>query len=166
MKIIFLDFDGVLNTADWYRQMTHDTAFDDYGTVFDPHAVANLKKVVDDTGADIVVSSSWKELGLATMLEMWEERRLPGRVVGMTPTYIDEEMLLNADLTNMDFMNGRGSEIKGWLQLHGKEVSHYVILDDMDDMLPEQQPHLVLTDPEVGITKEDADMAIQILNNH
>jgi hypothetical protein len=34
----------------------------------------------------------------------------------------------------------------------------------MDNFLPEQKSHFVLTDPEVGITDEDADKAIKILN--
>jgi hypothetical protein len=55
-------------------------------------------------------------------------------------------------------------EIKEWLDKHGKKVSHYVIIDDMDNFLPEQKSHFVLTDPEVGITDEDADKAIKILN--
>ncbi len=164
-KIIFLDFDGVLNTGSWYRQLDKQLRYDEYGTVFDPNAVANLGRVIEATGADIVISSSWKELGLSSMEEMWEERNLPGRVIGITPTYIDDEMLLTADLSTMDFLNGRGSEIKEWLSKHGKDVSHYVIFDDVDDILPEQQNHFIQTDPEVGISKKDADMAISILNN-
>ncbi len=164
MKIIFLDFDGVMNTGQWYRQLDENAKSDAYATVFDPNAVANLAKIIEATGADIVISSSWKAMGLTTMREMWKERRLPGRVIGITPTYIDNEMLLNADLSNMDFHHGRGEEIKGWLLLHGKEVSHYVIFDDIDDVLPEQEAHLIQTDPEVGISEKDTDVAIFILN--
>ncbi len=164
-KIIFLDLDGVLNTASWYRQLDSKSRHDEYGTAFDPQSVANLGKVIEATGADIVISSSWKALGLGVMQEMWEVRHLPGKVVGITPTYIDDEMLLNADLSNMDFLNGRGTEIKRWLSKRGKDVSHYVIIDDMDDMLSEQKSHFVQTDPEIGISDMDVDMAILILKN-
>jgi hypothetical protein len=58
----------------------------------------------------------------------------------------------------------RGMEVQEWLNTKGKKVSHYVILDDMDNMLPEQQNHFVQTNPEVGITEEDAEKAIAILN--
>ncbi len=44
------------------------------------------------------------------------------------------------------------------------EVSNYVIIDDFDDMLPEQEDHVVLTDTLIGITKWDAAKAIKILN--
>ena len=46
---------------------------------------------------------------------------------------------------------------------YGKRVSNYAIIDDMDNMLPEQQSHFVKTNPEVGITAEDADKIITIL---
>ena len=49
--------------------------------------------------------------------------------------------------------------VKAW-----KACSNYVIIDDMDNMLPEQQSHFVQTNPEVGITKEDSEKAIIILN--
>jgi phage terminase large subunit-like protein len=64
----------------------------------------------------------------------------------------------------MDIYNIRGQEIKEWLMLYGKEVSHYVIFDDMDDILPEQEEHFVWTDPNEGITEWDATKAIAILS--
>ena len=62
MKIIFLDFDGVMDTA-YYDHMLSKQGLPDndlYGTVFDPNCVHNLRRIIDNTGADIVVSSSWK----------------------------------------------------------------------------------------------------------
>ena len=73
-------------------------------------------------------------------------------------------MLLNADLDHMELFSIRGTEIKEWLTKHGKHVSHYAIIDDMDNMLTEQRLHFVKTDPEIGITVEDAEKAIMILN--
>lgn len=61
-KIIFLDFDGVLNTE--YNQnllMYHGKSWKDkYGAFFDPETVAELKRIVEETNADIVIESSWK----------------------------------------------------------------------------------------------------------
>jgi hypothetical protein len=163
-KVIFLDIDGVLNTKWWYTQMNRNTPKDKYGYAFDPNAVSNLKKILDQTGADIVISSSWKSFGYSELEEMWEERGLPGKLIGITPNSVSDEMLLNADLDNMELFSIRGMEIKEWLDKHGRNVSHYVIIDDMDNFLPDQQPYFVQTNPEVGITKEDIDMAIKILN--
>ena len=158
-KVIFLDIDGVLNTNWWYTQMDRNTPKDKYGYAFDPKAVANLKRIVEETGADIVISSSWKCLGLTQMEEMWNDRNLPGKIIGITPNSVSDELLLHADIDSMELFHIRGEEIKEWLTKHGKRVSNYAIIDDMDNMLPEQQSHFVQTNPEVGITKEDSEKA-------
>ena len=163
-KVIFLDIDGVLNTNWWYTQMDRNTPKDKYGYAFDPKAVANLKRIVEETGADIVISSSWKCLGLTQMEEMWNDRNLPGKIIGITPNSVSDELLLHADIDSMELFHIRGEEIKEWLTKHGKRVSNYAIIDDMDNMLPEQQSHFVQTNPEVGIKKEDSEKAIIILN--
>ena len=165
MKVIFLDIDGVLNTGWWYTQMDRNTPKDKYGYAFDPNSVANLKKIIDETGADIVISSSWKSFGLSELEEMWQDRGLPGKLIGITPNSVSDEMLLNADLDHMELFSIRGMEIKEWLTNHGKRVSNYVIIDDMDNMLSEQKPHFVRTNSEVGITNEDAEKAIEIIKS-
>ena len=101
MKVIFLDIDGVLNTGWWYTQMDKNTPKDKYGYAFDPNSVANLKKIIDETGADIVISSSWKSFGLSELEEMWQDRGLPGKLIGITPNSVSDEMLLNADLDHV-----------------------------------------------------------------
>ena len=164
MKVLFLDIDGVLNTKYWYTQVNRNTPKDKYGYAFDPNAVANLKRIVEESGADIVISSSWKCMGLSQMDDMWRDRSLPGKIIGITPNSVSDEMLLNADIDSIELFHIRGEEIKEWLTTHGKYVSHYVIIDDMDNMLPEQQSHFVKTNPEVGITGDDVERSITILN--
>lgn len=163
-KVLFLDIDGVLNTKWWYTQMDKSTPKDKYGYAFDPIAVANLKKILDETGADIVISSSWKCMGLSQLEEMWEERGLPGKIIGITPNSVSDELLLNADIDNMELFHIRGTEIREWLMNNSKSVSNYAILDDMDNMLPEQEAHFVWIDPDIGITDGNAVQTIMILN--
>ena len=163
MKVIFLDIDGVLNTQDWHGRMTKDTPRDEFGWVFDPVAVENLGHVVKETGASIIISSSWKFLGLAKLREMWKIRNLPGTILDITPNTVSDEVLLNANLDEMELGVCRGNEIKEWLSKHKGEVSNYVIIDDFDDLLPEQDDHVVLTDTLIGITEFDAEKAIAIL---
>ena len=55
-KVIFLDFDGVLNPKWWNRGKPSDK----YGVLFEAKSVACLRKIINETGADIVISSSWK----------------------------------------------------------------------------------------------------------
>jgi len=166
-KILFLDIDGVLNTALWYGPKDNKAPKDKWGYTFDPMSVANLKRIVDETGAEIVISSSWKCIGLPMLRRMWKARKLPGRIIDATPDCMCDEGMLNMDVDFdlIDIGASRGYEIREWLSRHGEQVSHYAILDDMYEMLPEQQSHLVMTDSETGITDEDADRVIEILNS-
>lgn len=164
-KVLFLDIDGVLNTERQHNRCMDEgeVYVDNFGYAFDPIAVINLKKIIDDTGADIVISSSWKFWGLSTMQKLWASRDLPGKIIDVTPNTMSDEMLLEIDLSYMELPAGKGSEIKEWLDTKGSEVTHYAILDDVPDILPEQDSHFVQIDPRIGITKEDANQVIEIL---
>ena len=163
-KVIFLDIDGVLNTARWHSKADRNNLQDEYGYTFDPIAVANLAKIITETGADIVISSTWKCMGLSEMLDMWNDRGLPGKIIDSTPNSVSDEMLLTVNLDEIEMTHIRGCEVKEWLDTKGKKVSHYAILDDMDNFLPEQKDHFVLINPEVGITEEDVRKVINIFN--
>ena len=163
-KIIFLDIDGVLNSGRWFAKIGGEPDADGYGISFDPVAVDCLGRIISETGAEIVISSSWKWLGLDTMRNMWKDRNLPGKIIGITPNSVSDELLIDADIDSMELFHIRGEEIKEWLKKHGKRVCNYVIIDDMDNMLPGQQSHFVQTNPEMGITEDDAEKAIAILN--
>lgn len=150
-KILFLDFDGVLNTEHYQGLLQYQgkTWQDEHGAFFDPNAVKQLKRIIDATDADIVVESSWKYLGLEAMQEMWAVRNLPGRVIDITPSSVGDN---------------KGVEIASWLSEHAIQDTHYVIIDDEYVILDSQSSHFVLTNPYEGITKEQADRAISILN--
>ena len=151
-RIIFLDFDGVLNT-EYYQgllQFQGKQWQDQYGAFFDPRAVRQLKRVIDATGADIVVESSWKYLGLEAMQELWRVRNLPGRVIDITPSLTD-----NAS---------KGEEIAAWLSEYATPDTRYVIIDDEYVVLDSQIPYFILTNPYEGLTEEQANRAISILH--
>ena len=152
-KFIFLDFDGVLNT-EYYQgllQFQGKQWQDQYGAFFDPRAVRQLKRVIDTTDADIVVESSWKYLGLEAMQELWRVRNLPGRVIDITPSLTD-----NAS---------KGEEIAAWLSEYATPDTRYVIIDDEYVVLDSQIPYFILTNPYEGLTEEQADRAMLILNS-
>ena len=151
-RIIFLDFDGVLNT-EYYQgllQFQGKQWQDQYGAFFDPKAVRQLKRIIDATGADIVVESSWKYLGLEAMQELWRVRNLPGRVIDITPSLTG-----NAS---------KGEEIAAWLSEHATLDTPYVIIDDEYVVLDTQIPYFIWTNPYEGLTEEQADRAISILH--
>ena len=150
--VIFLDFDGVLNTEQYQARLAIEgkPKKDAWGPLFDPRAVANLQKIVEATDARIVISSSWRYIHkLGSLRMMWEVRELPGEIIGTIPcgaTYIS-----------------RGEDIECWLDKYGRP--DYVIIDDLDDFSPAQHDRYIETNPIVGITDADAQKAIEILNS-
>ena len=167
-KIIFLDFDGVLNTEHHQRQLLYERKAwqDKYGTCFDPEAVKQLQTIVDMTHADIVIESSWKYLGLEAMQDMWKDRQLPGKVIGITPSAISDNILLSTDLDVLDssMLHCKGAEIASWLHENNMQEVPYVIIDDEYVILESQLPHFILTNPYDGLIEELAMRAIGILN--
>jgi hypothetical protein len=124
----------------------------------DPRAVERLNRIVDATGARIVISSSWRHaFSRDEISAMLRDRgfRHPDSVIDVTPSLLAQ----------------RGEEVAKWLggldesrRLGGEGSDGYVILDDSTDFdSQELRDHMVLTDPEVGLTDSDVQRAIQIL---
>lgn len=168
-KIIFLDFDGVLNTEKYQTRLREEgkPRWDDYGQLFDPEAVANLKMVIDTVpDALLVINSSWKLEGLDRVKELWKTRCLPGIIHSCTPDYVPD--LMNINFENYDIiamLAGKGNDVKQWMDKNVSEGCQYVIFDDMPSFFPDQKEHLICTDPRFGITAMDAMRAIEILTN-
>lgn len=140
MKIVFLDFDGVMNK---FRQYSKDQDSD-----IDPEAVQLLNELLTDTGANVVISSSWRKytpMGRIIELLIYNGFKYPERIIGFTPI----------------FGHSRGDEIRLWLkQVTG--VESFVILDDTDDM-GNLFPKFVRTIAADGLTRKDIEKAREIL---
>lgn len=153
-KIIFLDFDGVMDTLRYFDILESKgrSICDKYGSIFDPICVDNLRHIIDVTNACIVVSSSWKYfMSLQDLEEMWKERALPGEVIGMTP---------------FELRNHRGYEIEAWLDMQ-EQKPEYVIIDDLpqEEFNKDQISHLAIAHPQNGLDIVTAKRAIEILTN-
>lgn len=161
-KIIFLDIDGVLNVYSQGR--------DEYGSTFHQHFVDNLKRIVDETGAKIVMSSTWRFAGLEKMKQMWIDRNLPGELIDVT---VDCVQIVDEGRAEFYDTVERGHEVEQWLD-ENPGVKSYVILDDDNDFLTHQRGNFVRTanninhpdcvDIGYGLTSECANKAIRILN--
>lgn len=170
MRVIFLDFDGVLNTEKYQAQLRAEgrPGWDDFGMLFDPEAVANLKRILDSVpDVRIVVSSSWKVNGIDELRLMWAERGLSGTLHDVTPTVFCED-LLTVDLSDPDNIRkieglGKGREINSWLQRKAESDCRYVIFDDLAEFTGELARHYIPVNPETGITEDDARYAIKML---
>ena len=157
MKVIFLDIDGVLNSTEFLKQNPNAKGFT--AEQIDPEAVARLDKIVRATGAKIVISSSWRHsVGVSKMQHiLWSKGLSTFRnIIDRTPI-------------NMD---NRGQEIQDWLELdperervdpNHEPIEAFAILDDNNDMLPDQQDHMVHTNGEIGLTDDDVVEAISVL---
>jgi len=145
MKYILLDFDGVLTSESWTRQCIFECRRENMFGLdwFDPVCLQALQTIVDATGAGIVVSSSWRELGDDNLQMLWAFTPMPGRFLGTTPIWI---------LTKRE-------AIEKWIQKHQEDK--YVILDDDSLGFANQ----VKTDIRIGLTNEKALKAISILND-
>lgn len=154
MKIIFLDFDGVMDTDSHLDYLNEQglPGGDKFGLAFDPKCVSNLKEIIDATGADIVISSTWREdMTYEEILEMWKFRNLPGFVTDVTPV--------------LRFRN-RGDEIDAWLTECSNKNVRYVIIDDMHWNLfnRHQLRYFLRTSPYIGIDDWVVQEAIRLLN--
>lgn len=168
-RIIFLDFDGVLNTEHHQNFLYYERKAwqDEHGALFDPEAVEQLRHIINATHADIVVESSWKHLGLEAMQQIWQARNMPGRVIDITPSTVSDNWLLTANLKDLDPTMGhcKGMEIASWLSDHANKDTRYVIIDDEYVILDSQLPHFILTKSYNGITEDVANRAISILTS-
>ena len=155
-KYIFLDIDGILNTG---RSDHLDPAR--YGHHFDNGAVQNLRRIIDCTGAVIVISSSWRHMGMSKLQELWSKWNLPGELAGCTPGCWGDSRTFNS----------RGEEIQHWLKYNAMKFSNttfrYVIIDDFDksEAIEGQEDKWITANPHFGLSSVNAIDAINILND-
>lgn len=158
-KLIFLDIDGVLNVETYHYLEENDvwvcpeageTEFPLlYGDQpLNSRCLKNLQTLVDNTRADIVISSSWRILyPISSLSKMFKEVGLKINIVGET-----------RNLSNCI----RGEEVESYLD--NINYKNYVIIDDSTDFYAWQKPCLVNTDPGFGLSEIDVAKAIRILN--
>jgi hypothetical protein len=151
MKVIFLDHDGVIclsrnwggRAKKWskYRSANPESSsdkmdapvevrFDD----FDEKAIRVLNKILEETGAEIVVSSDWKRwANVEEMGEYYEAKGISKKPIDFTPdlgkcTWYTNEVWVW--LPKWDAEMSRVIEIKQYLHDH-PEITHWVAVDDL-----------------------------------
>ncbi|BAL83067.1 hypothetical protein SELR_13590 [Selenomonas ruminantium subsp. lactilytica TAM6421] len=142
INVIFLDVDGVLNSAKDGYSIKLST---------DLH-LKLLKRIVKATKAKIVLSSSWR-IGWTpasrNLLNRFKDFGL--EIMDCTPKLPE---------------SCRGDEIKQWLNDSEYEIGRFVILDDEADMAEFTAANLVQTDTKVGLQEKDAIRCIKMLKGH
>ena len=153
MKCIFLDHDGVIclstnwggRTKKWskYRSENPESSsdkldapvevrFDD----FDEKAVRILNQILEETGAEIVVSSDWKRwANVEEMGEYYESKGIIRKPIALTPdlgdcTWENEDRENWVWSPRWDLEMSRVVEIRQYLHDH-PEITHWVAIDDL-----------------------------------
>lgn len=176
-RVIFLDIDGVMNSQRYYTECTPEQVsvyHDKYGVGFDPVSERLLNALIEETWAEVIISSTWRLSGLNVMREMWRDRRMFGEMAGVTPNFDIKPIEANMSAP-------RGCEIAWYIdknygfqhrtydapflkETHDKcELFSYVIIDDDFDMLYCQRNNFVKCDPMVGFTEREYALAKKIL---
>lgn len=135
-KALFLDIDGVLNS-----ERTKNPRKFPY--VVDERNLKWLRRIIAETGARIVLISTWRY----DPIGLFAAKRAGIRFSGITP-----------DLPRRP----RRDEITEWLKGH-RAVTRYAVLDDEDnqlDALPLFQPN-----PKHGVNAAVARAVVRYLNN-
>jgi len=151
MKVVFLDFDGVINNI-------HKNE------MIDKKAVDELRKVIKKTGAKVVVTSFRKNELLESDNKKLEETTYyrnflkPLKAMGIdfydyTP-YIEEK----------DIKTRREKEIIRYLE-HHKEIEEYVIIED-DFLMQTLYDHQVWISNSEGFSSKYVLPTIEILNGN
>ena len=149
MKVIFLDFDGVLNSAKYLARVGGE------GMVIDPVRMDLLQKIVKATGAKIVLSTSWRE--------HWSEDPAECDGIGSLISSIFRAHGLQILGKTPQRPAGREHQIKCWLDAH-PETESFVVLDDMLLYADYLEGHFVKTSNHFdGLDESDTARAIAIL---
>lgn len=135
---IFLDIDGVLVSGECMHRYQH-------GEEFDLRATRQLRRLIKQTGAQIVVSSAWRWRGFDALQKKFAQ-----------------EKLLIHDLLDLED-DSRGDLIRHWCREHSVLASQFVILDDEEFQLEGLLHRLVRTDFNRGMTAADRRRVVQML---
>ena len=149
MKVIFLDFDGVLNNTGYCRS----TGGAENDSVRRP-AVHHLNNIIRETDAKIVFSTDWREP--RTIPE------LKNVLVGSGFTWPDSCIGVT-EVNDRKRVDQISDWLLAWHIVYG--ITKYIILDDI---VPEEFKELrsrhVYCRPMYGLNKSRAEKAIKLLN--
>lgn len=163
IKVIFLDIDGVLNPLINIRiQKQKGMPTNSYAIKIPGDKIYRLKKLVNNTGAILIMSSSWR-LGFrySTMEPSPAYQNINKQLIsygiqlsGWTPLHKNRD---------------RGIEISWWLndfiKTNGYEPNYVILDDDISDMMPTHKGHIVQTTSLLGLQDEHVIIATNILNH-
>lgn len=155
MNIIFLDIDGVLNSKAWSESETYKSFGNSVLRHFDPRSVELLNRLVTETNAKVVISSSWRFLrSLQELNDIFRQVGFKTKLYSFTPIQ---------NVYEAEKPGQRGMEIQEWLNDPRRKNMDikYAILDDVNDFLEPQQQYFFQTNPDIGLDTAITEQVIQ-----
>lgn len=152
LKILFLDVDGVLNSADRRANEPGDILYGRLGSLcgIDRTLLGYLKDILREVpDLKIVVSSTWRLFHMNDLKWAFRKEGIDwwNIVIGKTPR------------SNVGY---RGKEIQAWIKENVEESFSFAIVDDDADMTPFQTENCFFkTHWDTGLTEEIRDKIIQ-----
>lgn len=165
VRVVFLDMDGVLNSVDFFdRNVVHkavpEMGSDDWWTrMIDPVAVERLNRIVEGSGAKVVLSSSWRyHTSPRDIQRILSARGFVGEIIGRTPLATEMPEPLRRT-------GKRGLEVEVWLAKNKHlGVEQFVILDDLGEgSFDHLVKYLVRTSWGHGLLDEHVEPALRLL---
>lgn len=148
--IVFLDIDGVLNSANFFSQ---DNIYprDNRRSQLDPQAIKYLNEIAD---WNFVLSSTWRKFyERDEMNKLLNDMGFKGTIIDYTP-----------DLNWKGSL--RGNEIRVWMNENGlRDSTKYIIFDDDSDMLLWQKDNFIHIDGHFGLSPNHVYRAKRKMNN-
>ena len=153
-KVVFLDIDGVLNGYPFLDEVEANSTARPlsrqwWSEFIDDDLMERLNQILEETGAVVVLSSSWRmRWPTEELQELFEEHGFRGQFVSATGN---------------EPRGKRGAQIARWLEYAPFEVTSYVCLDDDLDMDPVKARWIQTSPDRGGITEQEARRAIALL---
>jgi hypothetical protein len=135
-KLIFLDIDGVLITGV-------------YNNKFDPTSVSLFNRLIQETGAKVVISSSRRYVGVEKLTDFFVKHGVICDIIDITPI-------------GFEFQN-RGEEIDCWLRENGMPDKFCIIDDNTNRITDYFFNSFVKTESKIGFDEVAYSLAYKIL---
>jgi hypothetical protein len=178
MKVIFLDIDGVMNSTEEMIALYNQYGPSIDNTLPSPTKCKLLKQLVDETGAKVVLSSSWRLSlnAIQKLIDLFETYNLV--LSGFTCHEVESKKFKNTLYEDIEpryqhtiggfgtYIEDRGAEIAAWLLDH-PQVEKFIILDDEENDIRHWFPNnLIKTNMKFGLTEKEVANGIKILGGN
>lgn len=150
-RVLFLDFDGVVNVPYEYGTPEYNAAMEEgVYDFFRPEIVVRLNRLIHDYDLHVVISSSWRYSGI----EFCQN--------SLKNAGFDEDVVIQGTTALSEGFPPRWSEILEYTEAH-PEISEILILDDIP--MKKLSEFAVQTNFEDGYTDQSDHMARYILDH-